>query len=107
MHIITRRLNWDRKGKTLFAIILKSPDIPIRRFSYVFGIPCRHHKAFIIHATGTFQGDEVHLKLPIIIDVIDTKENIMAILPEAEEMIEDGLVVIHDVQMLRKVPKKE
>jgi len=31
----------------------------------------------------------------------------MAILPEAEEMIEDGLVVIHDVQMLRKVPKKE
>jgi len=45
------------------------------------------------------------LDLPIIIDVIDTKEKIMAILPEVEEMIEDGLVTVQDLQMTRKVPK--
>ena len=45
------------------------------------------------------------LDLPIIIDVIDTKEKIMAILPEVEEMIEDGLVTVQDLQMIRKVPK--
>ena len=44
------------------------------------------------------------LDLPIIIDVVDTKEKIMAILPEVEKMIDDGLVIIHDVQMIRKVP---
>ena len=28
----------------------------------------------------------------------------MAILPEVEKMIDDGLVMIHDVQMIRNVP---
>jgi uncharacterized protein len=45
------------------------------------------------------------LDLPIIIDVIDTKEKIMAVFPEVETMIDDGLVTVHDVQMIQKVPK--
>jgi PII-like signaling protein len=44
------------------------------------------------------------LDLPVIIDVIDTKEKIMTVLPEVEKMIEDGLVTIQDVQMIRKIP---
>ncbi|HVN74182.1 MAG TPA: DUF190 domain-containing protein [Methanoregula sp.] len=44
------------------------------------------------------------LDLPIIIDVIDVREKIMAILPEIEAMIEDGLITLQDVQMIRKVP---
>jgi PII-like signaling protein len=45
------------------------------------------------------------LDLPIIIDVIDTKEKIMAVFPEVETMIDDGLVTVQDVQMIQKVPK--
>jgi uncharacterized protein len=45
------------------------------------------------------------LDLPIIIDVIDTKEKIEAVLPEVEAMIGDGLVMVQDVRMCRKVPK--
>jgi hypothetical protein len=44
------------------------------------------------------------LDLPIIIDVIDTGEKIMTVLPDVESMIEDGLVIIQEVQMIRKVP---
>jgi uncharacterized protein len=46
------------------------------------------------------------LDLPVIVDVIDTKEKIMAILPEVEKMIDDGLVVIHEVRMIRKTPSE-
>jgi hypothetical protein len=45
------------------------------------------------------------LDLPVIIDVIDTPEKIDAVLPEVEAMIDDGLVMVHDVRMCRKVPK--
>jgi len=44
------------------------------------------------------------LDLPVIIDVIDTKEKILAVLPEVEKMIDDGLVTVQDVQMIRKTP---
>jgi len=47
------------------------------------------------------------LDLPIIVDVIDSSEKIMALLPEVEGMIDDGLVVVHDVRMVRKVPKEK
>ena len=58
------------------------------------------------HKVRTVDVFQFSLDLPIIIDVIDTKEKIMAILPEVEAMIEDGLVVIQDVQMFRNVPKE-
>ena len=45
------------------------------------------------------------LDLPIIIDVIDVREKIMGILPEIEAMIDDGLITLQDVQMIRKVPR--
>ncbi|MFA5332719.1 MAG: DUF190 domain-containing protein [Methanoregula sp.] len=46
------------------------------------------------------------LDLPVIVDVIDTKEKIMDVLPEVEKMVDDGLITLMDVQMLRKVPGK-
>ena len=46
------------------------------------------------------------LDLPVIIDVIDTPEKIRAILPEVEEMMDDGLITLQDVRMIRNVPKK-
>jgi PII-like signaling protein len=53
--------------------------------------------------------DVLHLSLdlPIVIDVVDTRERIMEVLPEVEAMVEHGLVTVQDVQMTRKVPGKE
>lgn len=42
------------------------------------------------------------LDLPVVIDVVDTKEKILAIAGEVEELVEHGLVIIQDVQMGRK-----
>jgi len=50
--------------------------------------------------------DVLHLSLdlPVVIDVVDTRERIQKILPEVEAMVEHGLVTVQDVQMTRKVP---
>jgi hypothetical protein len=45
------------------------------------------------------------LDLPMIIDVVDTEERIMAIVPEVEAMLEHGLVTVQKVQMGRKAKK--
>jgi len=45
------------------------------------------------------------LDLPVIVDVVDTREKIMAILPEVEVLITDGLVTVMELQMIRKVPR--
>jgi len=58
------------------------------------------------HRVRTVDVFQFSLDLPVIIDVIDTKEKILAILPEVETMIEDGLVILQDVQVIRKVPGK-
>jgi len=42
--------------------------------------------------------------LPVVIDVVDTEEKIMAIVPEVEAMVEHGLVTVQRVQMGRPAP---
>ena len=38
------------------------------------------------------------LDLPVVIDVVDTEEKIMAVVPEVESMVEHGLVTVQKVQ---------
>jgi len=47
------------------------------------------------------------LDLPVVIDVVDTKEKILSVVPDIEKMVEHGLVTIQDVQMIRKIPVNE
>lgn len=42
------------------------------------------------------------MDLPIVIDVVDTKEKILGIVDEVEELVEHGLVITHEVKMGRK-----
>jgi len=56
-----------------------------------------------LHTVDVFQ---FSLDLPVIIEVVDTKEKIMAILPEIEKNVEDGLIILQDVQMIKKIPDK-
>jgi PII-like signaling protein len=44
---------------------------------------------------------QLSLDLPVIIDVVDTEEKIMAVIPEIEAMVEHGLVTVQKVQMTR------
>jgi PII-like signaling protein len=43
--------------------------------------------------------------LPVVIDVVDTEERIMAIVPEVEAMVEHGLVTVQKGQMEQKGKK--
>nr|WP_319376447.1 DUF190 domain-containing protein [uncultured Methanoregula sp.] len=45
---------------------------------------------------------QLSLDLPIVIDVIDTSEKILSVLPEIESMVEHGQVMIQDVKTGRK-----
>jgi len=40
--------------------------------------------------------------LPVVIDVVDTKERVLSIVDEVENLVEHGLVVIQEVKMGRK-----
>jgi hypothetical protein len=45
---------------------------------------------------------QLSLDLPVVIDVVDTEEKIMAVVPEVEAMIEHGLVTVQKIQMRQK-----
>jgi hypothetical protein len=57
-----------------------------------FGAHSRIHTARILRLSAD---------LPIVIEVVDTAEKIDALLPALDAMIEDGLVTIETVQVLR------
>lgn len=42
------------------------------------------------------------MDLPIVIDVVDTKERVLSIVDEVEQLVEHGLVITQDVKMGRK-----
>jgi PII-like signaling protein len=39
--------------------------------------------------------------LPIVIQIVDTEENIQRLLPVLEDMMDQGLIAISDVEVLR------
>ena len=57
-----------------------------------FGARSRIHTARILRLSQD---------LPIVVEVVDTAEKIDALLPTLDAMIEDGLVTIETVQVLR------
>jgi PII-like signaling protein len=44
------------------------------------------------------------LDIPVIVDVVDTRERVMDIRDEVERLVEHGLVVTQPLSMCRKVP---
>ena len=60
------------------------------------------------HKLHTTRLLELSQDLPLRIDIIDVEERIQVLLPALERMIEEGLVVIADVQTIRMLrdPKK-
>ena len=59
-----------------------------------YGAKGHQHKASFFHTTRD---------LPIMISVIDTAEKIASAVAAIEEMLEDGLIVISDTEIVRLV----
>jgi PII-like signaling protein len=56
------------------------------------------------HRVRTVDAFELSLDLPVVIDVVDTPERILAVVPDVERMVKHGLVLVQDVRMVRKMP---
>ncbi len=54
------------------------------------------------HTIHTVDVLNFSMDLPVVIDVVDTKERILGIVDEVESLVEHGLVIIQDVKMGRK-----
>jgi len=54
------------------------------------------------HTIHTVDVLNFSLDLPVVIDVVDTKERISGIVDEIENLVEHGLVITQDVKMGRK-----
>jgi hypothetical protein len=47
------------------------------------------------------------MDLPVIIEIVDSEENINKLLPALEEMVQDGLVTLEDVRVLKYRARSE
>lgn len=86
-------------------------DLPGYRYLMEYflkkGFPgCTVHRAMAgfghEHRLRTLDMLHLSLDLPVVIDVVDTRERILEIVPEIEAMVEYGLVTVQDVRMARK-----
>lgn len=84
------------KGHNLYhAIVHKMADLGMAGVTVTRGIEGFGHEKRI-HSSRII---DISLKLPIIIEVIDTQENIRKALPVVNEMVNEGLVIVMDVMV--------
>ncbi len=79
------------------AIVLKARELhlagaTVLRGPMGFGANSHLHTSKILRLS---------LDLPIVIEVVDTEEKINLLLPHLEEMVQDGLVTLEDVRVLK------
>ena len=55
-----------------------------------------------LHTTSLLQLSQ---NLPIVIEVVDTEENINRIMPQVDEMVPEGLITMEKVRVLRYAPE--
>jgi len=56
------------------------------------------------HTIHTVDVLNFSLDLPVVIDVVDTRERILGVADEVKDLVEHGLVTVQDLQMGRKAP---
>ncbi len=91
------------KGKPLYeAIILKAREMGIAGATMLrgmmgYGAASRIHTAKILRLSED---------LPIVVEIVDSKEKITALLPTIEEMVQEGLVTLENVRVLQYQSRK-
>jgi uncharacterized protein len=86
------------KGKPLYeAIVLTARELhmagaTVVRGSMGFGAKSRLHTAKVLRLSAD---------LPIIIEIVDSREKIDELLPRIDEMVSDGLVTVEKVRVIK------
>ncbi len=86
------------KGRNLYSAIVHRmaeagmAGVTVTRGIEGFGLEKRIHSTRLL---------DISLKLPIIIEIIDTPEKIETAIPLIREMVNDGLVLVTDVEVLK------
>jgi uncharacterized protein len=79
------------------AIVLKAREMHLAGATVLRG-PMGFGKSSRLHTTKVLRLSE---DLPIIIEIVDSEENIDAFLPELEKLMGSGLVTLEKVKVLR------
>jgi hypothetical protein len=86
------------KGHSLYrGIVLKLADIGMAGVTVTRGIEGFGHEKRV-HSTRIL---DISLKLPIIIEVVDTPEKIEQAIPMVQEMVNEGLILVTDVSVVK------
>ena len=86
------------QGKLLYeAIILRAREMGIAGATMLrgmmgYGAASRIHTAKILRLSED---------LPIVVEIVDSKEKITALLPTIEQMVQEGLVTLENVRVLQ------
>lgn len=86
------------QGKPLYeAIVLKARELhmagaTVLRGPMGFGAHSRMHTTKILRLSED---------LPIVIEIVDSREKIEALLPHIDAMVEEGLVTVEDVRVIK------
>ncbi|MCC7316653.1 MAG: DUF190 domain-containing protein [Planctomycetes bacterium] len=86
------------QGKPLYeAIVLKARELhlagaTVLRGPMGFGANSRLHTAKILRLSED---------LPMVIEIVDSRENIDKLLPEIDQMVQEGLVTLERVQVIK------
>lgn len=86
------------KSKPLYeAIVLKARELNLAGATVIrglmgFGADSRMHSAKLL---------DISLDLPIIIEIVDTEENINKLMPFIDDHIEEGLVTLEKVKVIK------
>jgi uncharacterized protein len=86
------------KGKPLYeAIVLKAREMGIAGATMLrgmmgYGAASRIHTAKILRLSED---------LPIVVEIVDSREKIGALLPVVEEMVQEGLITLENVRVLQ------
>ena len=96
--------HWKHKP-LYYAIVMKAKELDMAGASVYrglmgYGANSRVHTASIVDLSGD---------LPILVEIIDSEEYIQKLLPYLDEMMEEGMVTIDDIEVIKygkKPPKR-
>jgi hypothetical protein len=87
------------QGKSLYeAIVAKCRELDIAGATVLRGIE-GYGASSLIHKAHLLRSSD----RPIMVSVIDTEQNINKLLPALDEMVDEGLIAISDVEVIRYV----
>lgn len=86
------------QGRPLYeAIVLKARELHLAGATVLRG-PMGFGKRSRLHTAKVLRLSE---DLPIVIEIVDRKEKIDELLPHIDEMVQDGLVTLERVQVIK------